>query len=71
MAPTELSPQQCRTVAQIRSCQPQAEMRLHDKPGGVLIELRRGHRAQLAFIDPAGALVPDQSLRPTFLPRAA
>ncbi len=64
MKPSELSLEQARTLARIRAFQPNAEVRLHDKPGGVVVELRRGHRAQAAFIDESGTFFPDDSLRP-------
>jgi hypothetical protein len=60
----QLSRAQSDTLAQLRLWQPTADMRLYGKPGGVLVELRRGHNSQVAFINDAGTFVPDVSLRP-------
>jgi hypothetical protein len=61
---TELSAAQTQTLATIRAFEPKADVLLHHKPGGVLVELRRGHRARAAFIDDAGTFVPDAQVTP-------
>lgn len=63
---SSLSQEQSRTLARIRAFAPRADVHLHGKPGGVLVELRRGHSAQVAFIDDAGTFVPDRSVRPAY-----
>ncbi len=62
---SQLSFEQCRTLARIRAFQPQAEVHLHGRPGGVVVELRRAQQcANVAFIDESGTFVADESLRP-------
>jgi hypothetical protein len=63
MAPVDLTIEQCRTLARIRRRQPGAEIRLHRTRDGVVVEVRRGLRSELARLDAGGRVEPEQRLR--------
>ena len=63
----ELTSEQARTIARIRSRWPDAEVQAHQKRWGVIVEVRRrGRTVHLAGFDGHGAVVDDRPL-----PRAA
>jgi hypothetical protein len=63
MAPVELTTAQCRALARIRGGRPGAEVRLHRTQAGVVVEVRRGRRVELARLGPSGEVERDQRLR--------
>jgi hypothetical protein len=63
----ELTSQQARTIARIRSRWPDAEVRAHQERWGVIVEVRRGGRTvHLTGFDGGGGVRDDRPL-----PRAA
>jgi DUF971 family protein len=40
----ELTPSQARLIARLRARWPEAEVRAHQRPWGVIVEVRRGQR---------------------------
>ena len=64
MTPRELSTEQCRVVARLRARLPEAEIRLHLTRRGLVVEIRRGRRSELAHLDAAGVLVRERRLSP-------
>ena len=63
MAPVELTIEQCRTLARIRGRRPGADVRLHRTRHGVVVEVRRGRRVELARLGSSGEVEPEQRLR--------
>jgi hypothetical protein len=63
----ELIPEQARLVARLRLRHPGAELRAHQRPWGVIVEVREGSRTiALVALDASGGVLPDAPL-----PRAA
>ena len=59
----ELTPTQARAIAALRLRHPGAEVVAHQKPWGVLVEVRRGRRTvELARFDWSGLALPEQRL---------
>ncbi len=57
----ELTTEQARAVWQLRRRHPGADVRVHGRPWGVIVELRRyGHTVALAGVDPHGLQLPDR-----------
>jgi hypothetical protein len=57
----ELTTEQARAVWQLRRRHPGAEVRVHGRPWGVIVELRRhGHTVGLAGVDHHGLQLPDR-----------
>ena len=64
MAPSELTVEQCRTLARLRARRPDALVSLHAAGRDVVVELRRGRRSELARLDSDGRLIADRPLIP-------
>jgi hypothetical protein len=62
MAPVELTTEQCRTLARIRGGRPGAEVRLHRTRRGLVVEVRRGRRVELACVNAFGEVEREQRL---------
>jgi hypothetical protein len=57
----ELTQEQAREIAQLRRRHPGAELRAHQKPWGVIVEVRRGDRTvALERFDWTGAALADR-----------
>jgi len=63
MAPLELTVAQCRFLARLRANLPQASVILHGARRGVIIEVRHGHRVELARLEPSGRVRRDRLVR--------
>ncbi|HMJ37010.1 MAG TPA: hypothetical protein VK501_24100 [Baekduia sp.] len=60
----ELTIQQAREIAHLRRNHPGAELRAHQKPWGVIVEVRHhGHTVALERFDWTGAAVPDRPIQ--------
>jgi hypothetical protein len=61
----ELTPEQAREIHRLRRRHPGAELRVHERPWGVLVEVRRhGHAVALERFEFAtGAVVGDTPIR--------
>jgi hypothetical protein len=62
MDTVELSVEQCRTLARIRATRPDAEVTLHGTRAGLVVEVRRGMRVELARLEASGHVLRDQPL---------
>jgi hypothetical protein len=59
----ELTPAQAREIAGLRRRHPGAEVRTHERPWGVIVEVRRGgHVVELERFDFGGATTPEQRI---------
>lgn len=57
----ELTPRQARDIAELRTRHPGADLRVHEKPWGVIVEVRRlGRALELRRFDWSGRSVADQ-----------
>lgn len=57
----ELTPTQAREIVRLRSRHAQAELTVHPRPWGVIVEARRSGRAlELLRFDFAGGVTPDR-----------
>jgi hypothetical protein len=60
----ELTIEQVREIARLRRRHPGAELLVHHKPWGLIVEARRGgHAVELERFDWAGGAEPDVPLR--------
>jgi hypothetical protein len=60
----ELTLEQARQIARLRARHPGAEVRAHERPWGVLVEVRRrGHAIALERFEYGGAVVHDAPIR--------
>jgi hypothetical protein len=60
----ELTLEQAREIALLRRRHPGAEVRVHERPWGVLLEVRRhGHAVALERFEYGGAVVHDAPIR--------
>lgn len=63
--PNELSVEQTREIVRLRRRHPRAEVIVHRKRWGIIVEARRrGHAVELERFDWTGAVTPDQRVRP-------
>jgi hypothetical protein len=60
----ELTVPQCRFVAAVRERNPQAQVTLHRRRTGVIVEVRCGRRCELARVDVFGRVHHDHHIRP-------
>ena len=59
----ELTIDQAREIMRLRMRHPRAEVVVHHKPWGVIVEARRaGHVVELERFDWTGAVLPDQQI---------
>jgi hypothetical protein len=59
----ELTLQQMREIVRLRRRHPRAEVVVHPKPWGIVVEARRSGRAvELERFDWSGAVTPDQPI---------
>jgi hypothetical protein len=59
----ELTLQQMREIVRLRHRHPRAEVVVHPKPWGIVVEARRSGRAvELERFDWSGAVTPDQRI---------
>ncbi len=59
----ELTLEQMREIVRLRLRHPQAEVVVHPKPWGIVVEARRsGHAVELERFDWSGAVTPDQPI---------
>lgn len=59
----ELTLEQMREIVRLRRRHPQAEVVVHPKPWGIVVEARRsGHAVELEGFDWSGAVTPDQPI---------
>lgn len=68
MDPSELTVAQCRVIAAVRARSPKADVIVHPARGGVILEVRAGHRVELARLDIFGRLKPDRHVRSALRP---
>ena len=65
----ELTPRQARAVAHVRATHPRAELTLHERPWGFILEVRepapsgRVRTVALARFEADGAILPDERVR--------
>jgi hypothetical protein len=60
----ELTTDQARHIARMRSAWPEGEVRVHQRSWGVIVEVRRsGRTVSLAGFDGAGGILRDEPLR--------
>jgi hypothetical protein len=60
----ELTLEQAREIALLRRRHPGAELRVHERPWGVLLEVRRrGHAVRLERFEYGGGVVHDAPIR--------
>jgi hypothetical protein len=60
----ELTTDQARYIARMRTGRPDSEIRVHQRPWGVIVEVRRaGRTIALVAFDDAGGIHHDASLR--------
>lgn len=60
----ELTMRQAREIARLRGRHPGADLVVHRRPWGLIVEARRGRRTvELERFDWSGAALPDQPLR--------
>lgn len=61
--PHELTIDQVREIVRLRRRHPHAEVVVHHKPWGIIVEARRsGHAIELERFDWTGAVMPDQQI---------
>jgi len=61
--PHELTIDQMREIVQLRRRHPRAEVLVHHKPWGIIVEARRaGHAIELERFDWTGAVTPDRPI---------
>jgi hypothetical protein len=59
----ELTIEQAREIARLRRRHPRADLVVHPKPWGIIVEARRaGHAIELASFDWTGAVEPDRQI---------
>jgi hypothetical protein len=59
----ELTIDQMREIVRLRRRHPRAEMLVHQKPWGLIVEARRrGHAIELERFDWTGAVTPDEPI---------
>jgi hypothetical protein len=59
----ELTVDQMREIVRLRRRHPRAEVLVHHKPWGLIVEARRsGHAVELARFDWSGAVEPDHQI---------
>ena len=59
----ELTTDQARLIARLRHKWPQAEFRVHQRPWGVIVEVRDGDRTlSLTALDGSGGMTDEQHL---------
>ncbi len=59
----ELTMRQMREIVRLRRRHPRAEVLVHQKPWGIIVEVRRhGHAAELRRFDWTGAVMPDREI---------
>jgi len=59
----ELTLDQAREIVRMRRRHPRADVVVHHKPWGIIVEARRsGHAVELARFDWTGAVTPDQQI---------
>jgi hypothetical protein len=59
----ELTTRQMREIVLLRRRHPGAEVRVHQKPWGIILEARRrGHVVELQRFDWTGAVMPDRQI---------
>lgn len=59
----ELTVEQMREIVRLRRRHPDAEVVVHPKPWGIVVEARRsGHAVELERFDWSGAVTPDQPI---------
>ncbi len=59
----ELNMRQVREIAHLRRRHPRAELRVHQRPWGIIVEARRGGRAlELQGFDWSGAVTADRPI---------
>ena len=59
----ELTIDQMREILRLRRRHPRAELVVHQKPWGLIVEARRrGHAIELERFDWSGAVTPDQPI---------
>jgi hypothetical protein len=59
----ELTTDQARLIARLRAQWPGSELRVHQRPWGVIVEVRRsGHTVQLIALDARGGVRADRRL---------
>ena len=59
--PGELTIDQMREIVQLRRRHPRAEVVVHQRPWGIIVEARRGgHAVELERLDWTGAVTADQ-----------
>ena len=61
--PHELTIEQTREIVRLRRRHPRAELIVHPKPWGIIVEARRrGHAVELERFDWGGAVAPDRPI---------
>lgn len=59
----ELTMRQMREIVSLRRRHPRADVLVHHKPRGIIVEARRrGHTVELERFDWTGAVVPDRQI---------
>ncbi len=59
----ELTIEQMREIVRLRRRHPRAEVLVHHRPWGLIVEARRsGHAIELERFDWTGAVMPDQQI---------
>lgn len=59
----ELTTDQARLIARLRRRWPRAEVRVHQRPWGVIVEVREGHRTlSLTALDGTGGIEDEHHL---------
>ena len=59
----ELTVDQMREIVRLRRRHPRAEVHVHQKPWGLIVEARRrGHAIELERFDWSGAVTPDRPI---------
>jgi hypothetical protein len=62
-SPQELTIDQLREIVRLRGRHPRADVILHHKPWGFIVEAsRHGHAIELERFDWSGAITPDQRI---------
>jgi hypothetical protein len=62
----ELTMRQMREIVLLRRRHPRAEVLVHQKPWGIIVEARRqGHAVELQRFDWTGAVMPDRRIART------
>ena len=61
--PRELTMRQMREIVLMRRRHPRADVRVHQKPWGIIVEARRrGHVVELQRFDWTGTVLPDRRI---------